>query len=750
MSEPGRSENGTVTVAIPVLNGARYLDEVLSAIRRQRVEREVELLIIDSGSTDESLEIAARHGARIVSIDKKDFSHGGTRNMAVAEAKGSHVVFLTQDATPASDQWLSAMLEGFELAPDVALVFGPHLARPDASHMIKREMRDHFRTWGKGTEIDIQRLDQTPEGLAAYKAFPGAIQFFSDVNGAVAKWAWQKVPYKEVPYAEDQLIGREMIEAGYAKVFHPAAAVVHSHDYPPLQFMRRYFDEFRSLREVLGHVERFDATHVARAVAALSRLDAQYLREQGAAGPPLYKGVAQSSRHHLIRMLGAGLGTRADKLPPKWRKKLSLEGRDTFTPYDVPGSPLAEQPQVAHAAPSSPHEFVRQGFPRKPLTLEPMPGGLGDKESLALAWILPPWAPGSGGHTTIFRLIKMMEERGHKCSIFVYDPQGNEIRSGEEMAKQIRDHFIPLDAQVFNGLGSWIGADVAIATFWTTAYPLRDLPGCYEKVYLVQDFEPAFYAYSSEYIWAEETYRMGYRCIAYTPWMANILTEGFGLESDWFECGTDTDTYTFHEGAREPATVAVYARNSTARRAVELSLAALAIVKQRRPEVDVVLFGSNSISENAFSYTNLGVVHPTELAELYRRATVGMVFSLTTHSLVAQEMMSSGLPVVELAGDNVASALGESGETVMQAEPDPVSVAESIERLLDDAELRVEMARRARQFVEDHPWSIAGDRVDGALRHFLANPRDPAIALDNSPRRVATNLGAIRPGTPTT
>ena len=66
---------------------------------------------------------------------------------------------------------------------------------------------------------------------------------------------------------------------------------------------------------------------------------------------------------------------------------------------------------------------------------------------------------------------------------------------------------------------------MAIATQWWTALPVRDLPGCREKVYLVQDDEPQFYATSSESIWAEETYRMGYRCIAYTPWMADILRE---------------------------------------------------------------------------------------------------------------------------------------------------------------------------------------------------------------------------------
>ena len=95
----------TVTVAIPVLNGARYLDEVLAAVRAQRVDRDVEILIVDSGSTDGSLEITRRHGAVVHEIDKSEFSHGGTRNSMMGAARGDHVAFLTQDATPAHDRW---------------------------------------------------------------------------------------------------------------------------------------------------------------------------------------------------------------------------------------------------------------------------------------------------------------------------------------------------------------------------------------------------------------------------------------------------------------------------------------------------------------------------------------------------------------------------------------------------------------------------------------------------------------------
>jgi rhamnosyltransferase len=80
-----------VTVAIPVLNGSEYLDEVLAAVRAQEVKADVELLVVDSGSTDGSLEIAERRGARVHEIPKSEFSHGGTRNLMMELAKGERV-----------------------------------------------------------------------------------------------------------------------------------------------------------------------------------------------------------------------------------------------------------------------------------------------------------------------------------------------------------------------------------------------------------------------------------------------------------------------------------------------------------------------------------------------------------------------------------------------------------------------------------------------------------------------------------
>jgi glycosyltransferase involved in cell wall biosynthesis len=589
-------------------------------------------------------------------------------------------------------------------------------------------MERHFAGWGQGREIDLQRLERTPEGIAAYRAFPGRLTFLSDVNSAIARWAWQRVPFREVPYAEDQLLGRELIEAGFAKVFHPEARVLHSHDYPPLAFFRRYFDEFRSLREVLGFRQPWGLKQTPRDVRGLVAADARWLRAQGVSGPSLWRALAVSARHHALRQAGSILGTRAGRLPSPVRGLLSLEGRSTFEPYEVPASPLlggTGEVETAYFTPEWGWEFVRRSYPRRPVRLEPGEGEGQAGARMKLAWFVPPWHVGSGGHTTVFRLVREMESRGHQCEIYVFDPFHREKRSGEELGDEVRERFVPVDAPVFNGTAEFSGADVAIATQWWTAFAVRDLPGCREKVYLVQDDEAQFHATSSESIWVDETFRMGFRYIAYTDWLAEVLREREGVEVRHFDCGTDTATYPFAgEEAREPGLVAVYARQETERRAVDLALAGLGTLVERRPGVRLVLFGSQADSiETPVPAENLGVREPRELGELYRRAGVGVVFSLTTHSLVAQEMMASGLPLVELDRENVSSALGESGEVALLADPAPDAIASAVERLLDDREEAAAMARRARAWVEARTWERAGDQVEEALREFLSTPR---------------------------
>jgi rhamnosyltransferase len=295
---------------------------VLQAVRSQRINRPVELLVADSGSSDGSRVEAEAAGARVLDVPPGSFSHGATRNLLAREATGTHVAFLTQDSVPADERWLQRLLEGFELADDVALVFGPYRARPGASPMTRRELEGFFASFSPDGLPRVDRVDSPQAGIG-----PGRRGWFTDANGCVARAAWERVPFREVPYAEDHVLARDMLSAGYSKAYHPDAVVIHSHEYSSLALFKRCFDEWRALREVHGHVASAGPVRAGLTVQREVRDDLQLMRQEGVSGRALVPGAAASLRHHAIRTAGAAAGSRAERLPAWLRRRCSLEGR---------------------------------------------------------------------------------------------------------------------------------------------------------------------------------------------------------------------------------------------------------------------------------------------------------------------------------------------------------------------------------------------------------------------------------------
>jgi rhamnosyltransferase len=323
--------SGSVTVAIPTLNAGPAFVETLTAVRAQQVDREVQLLICDSGSGDRTIAVARSFGADVIEIPRRSFSHGSTRNLMMTRARGDHVAFLTQDAVPADQHWLGRLLSGFRLAPRVGLVFGPYRARPGASLSVARELSDWFESFSDHGEPRVDVL-QAEHADAPPRHFLGHLGFFTDVNGCVARAAWEQVPFREIAYAEDHLLAQDMLRAGYAKVYLPDAAVLHSHEYSIPDWLRRSFDEARAMREIYGWVPPASPKVVARNLRGNLAADWRWIhrtRAGEAVRPrpgdlPMF-GI--SLVHYVARAVGALLGSRAEHLPQSVVTRLSLERR---------------------------------------------------------------------------------------------------------------------------------------------------------------------------------------------------------------------------------------------------------------------------------------------------------------------------------------------------------------------------------------------------------------------------------------
>lgn len=324
----------TVTVAIPTRDAGGDFAATLAAVTGQEIgAAELELLVCDSGSSDQTVALARDHGAEVIQIAPADFSHGGTRNLLMRAARGDHVAFLTQDAVPADPGWLAGLLAGFGLAPRVGLTFGPYRARDAASPYVKRELSQWFASFSDGTQPRIDVLSDQ-DRAAPPQSFLGHRGFFTDANGCVAREAWTAVPFREVGYAEDHLLAQDMLRAGFAKVFLPTAAVVHSHDYSPTEWLRRSFDEARAVKDVYdftGPPGRWTGLREIRGSVGADyrwrRAQALESTEAGIQRRPEPAWLAGSLRHHSARGVGTWLGRRADHLPASLVRALSLEGR---------------------------------------------------------------------------------------------------------------------------------------------------------------------------------------------------------------------------------------------------------------------------------------------------------------------------------------------------------------------------------------------------------------------------------------
>jgi O-antigen biosynthesis protein len=366
-------------------------------------------------------------------------------------------------------------------------------------------------------------------------------------------------------------------------------------------------------------------------------------------------------------------------------------------------------PPLRVDAPADLLEVLREGP-------APLASRLPEGESLSIAFVVPQFRRGAGGHATIANLVRGLEARGHECSLWVVDDEG---RHGGESSEQVgalfRSFFGPVRGPVVKGFDGWRGADVAVATGWQTVAAVLRRPSVGARGYLVQDHEPEFYGTSAERMWAEWTYRQGLHCIAASPWLAGVLRDRYGASASSFDLAVDHDRYRATEAARREDLVVFYARAVTPRRAVPLGLLALEELRRRRPSVEIALFGEARPLTSRFAHTDLGVLDPVRLADLYRSATVGLVLSLTNPSLIPLEMMACGLPCVDVAGEAMRSTFGADGPVEL-VEPDPLALAGAIERLLDSPELRAERSRAGVAWVAPRTWAAAAEQLEAGLR----------------------------------
>lgn len=217
-----------VSVIIPTLNAEHEIEVLLAALERQSL-RPMEILVVDSASDDDTVPLVKMHeGIRLLQIERCDFNHGATRDMALRATTGDFVCFLTQDALPASDAYLERLVTPMVGDPSIALVSGRQLPKADA-----RRFEQLVRSFNYPDSPSVRsKSDLNKCGIKTF--------FASDSCSAYRRTAYLDCGgFEYVNTNEDMLMAARFVASGLKVAYEPGAEVYHSHNLTPSQQFAR-------------------------------------------------------------------------------------------------------------------------------------------------------------------------------------------------------------------------------------------------------------------------------------------------------------------------------------------------------------------------------------------------------------------------------------------------------------------------------------------------------------------------------
>ena len=302
-----------ISIVIPTRNGMDTLPGVLAAIAAQRIDEPVEIVAIDTASTDGTPALLQRHATTVLHVAQGGFNHGASRNEAIAHTRGELVVLLSQDAEPANDQWLVNLVAPLQQHADVAGAFARQQVRASATALARHY---HANWFGSSNVSRTSRIDDG----AAFDRLPPLQRMrhctFDNVCSCIRKDVWTRIPFRTTPIAEDLEWSLEVQRAGHAVTFAADAVVLHSHERTATYEFKRTALLHQRLYELFGVRTIPTVSALMRAVISTAGLHARCLRE---AEPQIPReSVARAAALALAWPLGQYVGGRrgARGLPP--------------------------------------------------------------------------------------------------------------------------------------------------------------------------------------------------------------------------------------------------------------------------------------------------------------------------------------------------------------------------------------------------------------------------------------------------
>lgn len=229
-----------VSIVIRALNEAKYLDDLLVMIGRQRTAGlGYEVVLIDSGSDDGTVEIAKRHGCRITTINKQEFSFGRSLNRGCNFAKGDILAFISGHCVPENQDWLQSLCQPL-IDGQASYSYGRQIGDDDSNYSERRIFAKHYPSSSK---------------------IPQQGFFCNNANAAVLRSAWTSFRFdEELTGLEDMALAKPLVQAGHKVAYVAEAPVFHHHNETWAQVQRRFEREAIALQQIMPevHINRFD------------------------------------------------------------------------------------------------------------------------------------------------------------------------------------------------------------------------------------------------------------------------------------------------------------------------------------------------------------------------------------------------------------------------------------------------------------------------------------------------------------
>jgi glycosyltransferase involved in cell wall biosynthesis len=284
-----------VSIIIPSKNGIKTIERCLRTIKSQRTTSTYEIIVVDSGSSDETITTAEKYGCKIIKILPQEFSHGYSRNLGADKATGKILVFLNQDAIPQNETWMEKLVG--QIDDTRVAAFSRQVPYPD-THDIEKVFLNRIYS-------DFPRTIN--ENSLKKKSVQNHV-LFSTVSAAIKKDIFNQFKFSEkIIMSEDQELAARLIKSGYSIQYVPESVVIHSHSYSACEVFKRYFDSGRSLYSI-SDLRGFNMSDVISEECSIL-----FESFQSSRGRPLE--CVFSIVYLLSKSIGFALGTKANFLP---------------------------------------------------------------------------------------------------------------------------------------------------------------------------------------------------------------------------------------------------------------------------------------------------------------------------------------------------------------------------------------------------------------------------------------------------